>query len=657
MTISPDLDYLASLLTPAFRPAFRGSVIEYAQQVDLQGHYSVKGQLDLATLRHLHGPLEAFQDPNVRVITIQGAVQTTKSLILDLLGLYIIEHEPGDLIWYLETDPKAKLYADEREMPMIYAKPEIAAMLEEVDRDDKTKTKIKFGPMTLQLCGLNITNTQTLSWRYVFIDEAWAARANGLIRHAMDRTKQYPDTHKIILVGQGGWDGDDFDAIHKQTDQRVLEYACPQCGYFQSFELSKLRGDDHPVEKLRGTYAGLSWDTNETTKPNGRWDFEAVGKTAHHRCYLCDFRIEETPENRRKLNDSYRYRATNPGAQQSMVGFQWPGEASMRVKFSDLVIKYLRAKVAMDELSYKLPMQEYYQKDRGLTWTENAETQYKTVPLVAYDAKSDWQDEAHRFLIADCQHGLTKFHVGVFACAFSGETRELARETVDSFDAIAKLQADWKVHDQRVFLDCGYEMTEVLRECHRRGHEGWKTIGGRRVNLWLCWTGLKGSAQETFSHSLMVRDRRLKAWVRSGTEQRIYSPEKWYHVSTSAEDSSKRVLRVRYYEFSNLHCKDLLRARRDADPGAPRFLFLPDTLPKEDQWSHWAQMRSEHRTARPGGKPIWEPISKNNPKPNHEWDKCSMLMAVQAIFGIIGSAASTPEPESQPLESVVSTHS
>jgi hypothetical protein len=637
VTNPTDLDYLADLLTPAFAPAFRGSVIEYAQQVDLQGHYSVKGQLNLSTLRHLYGPLEAFRDPAVRLISIQGAVQTTKSLILDLIGLFIIEHEPGDLIWYLETDPKAKLYADERLMALIKSKPEISAMLEEIDRDDKTKTKIKFGPMTIQLCGLNITNTQTLSWRFVFIDEAWAARANGLIRHAMDRTKQYPDTHKIILVGQGGWEGDDFDSIHKTTDQRVLEYACPQCGYYQPFELSKLRGDNHPVEKLRGTYAGLSWDTNDTTKPAGRWDFDKVGRTAHHRCYLCDFRIDDTPEMRRKLNDSYRYRATNPGAEVSKVGFQWPGEASMRVKFSDLTVKYLRAKTAQDELSYRLPMQEYYQKDRGLTWTENAETEYKAVSLVPYDIHSEWSEEVHRFIIADCQQGLVKFHVGVFAVSAAGESRELARETVDSFDAIAKLQEAWKVHDQRVFLDCGYQMTEVLRECHRRGHEGWKTIGGRKVRLWLCWTGLKGSAQETFAHPIMVWDKRAKTYVRAGTEQRIYSPEKWYHVSTNAADNSKRVLRVRYYEFSNLHCKDLLRARRDADPGAPRFLFLPDTLPKEDAWSHWAQMRSEHRVARPGGKPMWEPISKSNPKPNHECDKGSMLMAVQAIFGVIGN--------------------
>lgn len=628
------LEFLPGCLTPSFAPAFRGSIENYAEQVDLQGHYAVKGRLELATLRHLIEPLEAFKDPNVRLISIQGAVQTVKSLFLDLVTLYAIEHAPGDLIWYLETDPKAKQYADERIMPLLRAKPEIAHMLQGLNRNDKTKTVIQFGRMTFAICGLNITNTQTLSWRYVFIDEAWIARASGLIRQAMDRTKQYPETHKIVLVGQGGWEGEDFDQIHHQTDMRVLQFACPQCGYYQPFEISKLRGEDHPVEKLRGTYAGLSWDTNETTKPAGRWNFEAVGRTAHHRCYLCDFRIDDTPENRRKLNDSYRYSVTNPTAEKSKVGFQWPGEASMRVKFSDLAVKYLRAKVAMDELSYRLPMQEYYQKDRGLSWSESSTDEYRAVTQEVYDIKSDWPEEKYRVLIADCQRDLKKFFASVFAVSLSGEVRELARETVVSFDEIAKLQTDWKVLDQRVFLDCGYEMTRVLRECVQRGHVGTVKLRGHIKKIWLCWTGLKGSGQEVFKH------RNPKTEVE---EFRIYSRRNFYDVNVGTD---LHLPRAPWYEWSNLHCKDLLRPRRDGDANAPKFRTLPDTLPTTDPWSHFAQMRSEKRVeAYQGGKKraIWLPVKET--RPNHEWDKAAMLMAVCAIMGVIGAADGVEESE------------
>jgi ssDNA-binding Zn-finger/Zn-ribbon topoisomerase 1 len=636
MDAGATVDYLADVVTPSLRPRFRGSIIDYVSQVDLVGQYTVKDRVDLSLLRHIIEPLKAFEDPDVRLITIQAAVQCQKSLILDLILLYVIEHRPADFIWYLETDPKAKRYADERLMMLVKHKPEIAAMLQEIDRNDKTKTSISFNRMNFVICGLNLTNTQTLSWQIVVVDEAWAARGNGLIRHAMERTKQYPETKKIILVGQGGWENEDFDKIHKETDQRVLEYACPQCGYFQPFELTKFRGDDHPVEKLRGTYAGLSWDTNEATKPNGRWNFEAVGKTAHHRCYLCDYRIDDTPEMRRKLNDSYRYRATNPNAEKSKVGFQWPSEASMRLPFADIVTTYLRAKVAMDELAYKLPMEEFYQKWRGLTWSEGVLHSYRDVPSETYDVKSEWMEEYRRFLICDVQANF--FLPGVFAVSISGETHELYRGKVETFDEIAEVQKQWRVKDQCVFLDCGSKMTEILRECVKRGHVGKVKYGTHRTRTeWCCWTGLKGSWQNGFP-------RKDETGV---VVTYITSKKKDWDVNSG--HAGPKLPKAQYIEFSNLHCKDLLRARRDKDPNAPKFLSLPDTLPPDDPWSYRAQMNSEYRKERINGGPIWVKIKET--AQNHEWDKGAMLMAVQAHVGIIGSGVREPEATEVEAES------
>src|SRR5262249_30561872 len=103
--------------------------------------------------------------------------------------------------------------------------------------------------------------------------------------------------------------------------------------------------------------------------------------------------------------------------------------------------------------------------------------------------------------------------------------------------------------------------------------------------------------------------------------------------------------RAPWYEFSNLHCKDLLRSRRDGDPGVPKFLTLPDELPPTDQNSHFAQMRSEKRGEqyRNGKKmSIWGLVKEG--RPNHYLDCASMLMAFMGIVGIIGA------PEQQPAE-------
>ncbi len=655
------LDYIADSVRPAWKKPFRGEIYEYASKLNLQGGYAVKGKLDMATLQHLIEPLRAIKDPHVEVVSIIGAVQTTKSLIPDICAAYWAEHDPGDLLWLLEDDAKAKLYA-ERALGLLVSVPEIAAMLEGIDRMDKTKTAIKFALMKLAMCGLNPGNVQSLSWRRVIIDETWLHPFDGLIRQAMDRTKQYPNNKKILLIGQGGVEDDDHCEEHKQTDQRTLHYSCPACGAYQPFELKRQRPEGTVLKCGRpagGTDAGLSWDTNENTCRNGRWNFEAVGDTAHHRCFYCDHRIEDRPEIRRALNDSYAYFPEGTSEQLKIdlgssylktgkvpfinsagqaaeydgctippfpkrVGFQWPGEASMRVSFRDLVVKYLRAKTAADELAYRLPLQEYYQKDRGLIWSDVIDAEYKAQTQEVYDVNEKWGEFIT--LIVDCQRDLEKFFYSVFASSLSGEARELARGMVASFDELAAIQQKWAIKDQHTFVDCGYQMTKVLRECVKRGHVGDIKTGTRISKRWLCWTGLKGSGRELFPH---------KNKVTEATEWKLYSERKHYNVNIGTSLRSKL---APWYEWSNLHCKDLLRDRRDGDPAAPKFLYLPDTLPPTDQNSHFAQMRSEKRVEEwtPRGKrSIWKLIKET--RPNHEWDKSGMLIAAQAIRGIIGS--------------------
>src|SRR5205823_5784964 len=150
--------------------------------------------------------------------------------------------------------------------------------------------------------------------------------------------------------------------------------------------------------------------------------------------------------------------------------------------------------------------------------------------------------------------------------------------------------------------------------------------GDKTVKVWLCWTGMKGSGQEFFYH---VHPQTLIK------EARIYSIRKYYDTSVG---TGQRGPRAPWYEWSNLHCKDLLRSRRDAEPGVPKFLTLPDDLPATDQNSYFAQMRSEKRIEeyRSGRKlSIWVPVKET--RPNHFWDCSSMLMAFMGICGIIGA--------------------
>jgi len=637
--------FVGRAVAAAWRRPFRGEVYEYAAKLNLQAGYSVKGAVDMNTLRHLLWPLRALRAPWVRLVSLRGAVQTTKSLCADIWVPYLIEHDPGDLLWLLEDDKKAREYAA-RCLTLIKSVPEIAAMLQDVDTSDKTKTRISFRHMQLLVCGLNAGNVQSLSWRYVIVDETWLHPWDGLIRQAMDRTKQYPNTSKVLLIGQGGWDGDDHDREHRECQQWELGYRCPECGRAQAFEQSRERPADFELEALRGKFSGLSWDTNEVTRPGGRWDWDAVKRSAHHRCYFCDARIEDRPEVRRALNDGYCYlpgdgRGGEGPAEPvfaERVAFHWPGEASMRVPFGDLAVKYLKAKIAAEEQGYKLPLQEYWQKDRGCVWSDTLEGDYREIVKETYDPKAEWSEGVYKFLIVDCQRDLKKFYFTVFLVAQSGESRELERGMAASFEDIAKIQDLQKIKDQHVFLDCSYRMTEVLRECVKHGHVATVKLGkGKERKVWRCWIGLKGSGYEMFRH---------KDPVTGLMESKVYSERKWYDLSIGM---GKRSARAPWYEWSNLHCKDLLRMRRDAEPGVPAFLSLPDTLPPTDQNSYFAMMRSERRQEDYAGgrkRSIWVPVSKT--RPNHYWDIGGMLMAVESIVGIIGQAESVESADPPP---------
>jgi Phage terminase large subunit (GpA) len=629
------LGYMSEAIRSAWDAPFRGEIWEFAKKLNLQNGYAVKGEFDINTARHLMWPLRAIRDPGVQLESVMAAVQTLKSLIADICVPYWIAHDGGDCLWLFEDDPKAKLYGETRAMPLIMSVPEIQALLQDVDRHDKTKTSLKFKHMTLVMAGLNMGNVQSITWQRVIIDELWMHKSDGLVRQGKDRTKQYPDTRKILLLGQGGIEDDDADREHKQTVRYDLHFACPSCGKFQPFELVRERAPDFPIEALRGKFAGLSWDVNEVTRPNGRWNYEEVGKTAHHRCYYCDHRIEDTPAIRRQLNDSYTYflEGVEPSPETEIrfplpkhIGFHWPAEASTRIPFADLVVKYLRAKTYAEEMSYRLPLQEFHQKDRGRSWNDQFEAEYRAVISEVYDVQSAWAEEAYRFMITDCQKDLTKFFPGVWAVAMNGDARELFRGAAASFEELATIQKLWKVKDQHVFLDCGYQMTKVLRECVKHGHAGTVRIGNTTKTIWLCWTGLKGSGVELFRH------KNLKTGV---VDHKIYSERKFYNVNVGTKD---RHPRAPWYEWSNLHCKDLLRDRRDADPSAPKFLTLPDTLPSNDPWSNFAQMHSERRIEQwtPRGKrSIWLPVKAA--AVNHRWDDAAMLIAVMAVVGVIGA--------------------
>jgi hypothetical protein len=601
-------------LTDAYRSGwslpFRGEIYDYATNLDLQNGYAIKGQFEVNRSKYLKAPFEAIRNPRRRIVVIRKGVQTGGSLIADLTVPYFIEHAPGDLLWLFQDDDFAVRYIRERWIWILKKTPSLKPWIEAAGKFGIQKDGFYFPHMSIMAGGLNEGNVQSLSKQYVIVDECWLAKSNGLIRQAKARATAYPYTCKIILISQAGIEGEDFDLEFQSSDMALYSWCCPSCKKHQVFEFNIKRED--------GTWAGMKWDTNDHTRPNGKWNYPRVSKTARLECFHCGHNVDDTPANRRYLDDTHKYTVTNPEADESVAGFWWPGVANPDISFGSVVTKYLKAKEQDEKHGYRLPLMEFYMKDLALSWREDIGSEIAQTVGEDYDPKSEWKDEWRRCLLIDCQQSLSHFWYSAHAVAKNGETRQLARGVTVSFEELAKIQKELNIPDQWVFLDAGHEQEKLVAECARHKHKG--RIG--KWEGWLCWALLKGSGLNSFGHKA-DGEKNIRHLISDPLVFKVEAPE--------------GKVEVLLYNLASLHCKDMARRYRDGDK-APKCSFLPETQSAADDTSWSAQLHSEMRIKKPtkalGGYPQYIWVPKRHMIPNHAWDLLQNLMAVLLLWRV-----------------------
>lgn len=606
MTAAEQLD---NAYAQGWSPPFSGQIYEWGARLNLQNGYAVKGSFDVNRSSYMRAPFEALKNPAIRQIVVQKAVQTGGSLVADVFVPYIICESPGELLWLFQNDDIAKKYAESRAMPLINGTEGVNRLMPQ-SRFDKQKTAIFFDTMSLIMAGANESNVQTLSKQYVICDEVWLYDP-GIVRQAKKRTEAFPYTSKFLVIGQAGAVGDDMDLEFGDSNKNEWHWVCPGCAKLNPYRWTIKRSD--------GSYAGMIWDRNETTCPNGRWNILAAAKTARMICEHCGHDIPDNPEKRRQLDRAGVYVPMNPNADPTRAGFHWPAWACPDIAFGKLVAEYLAAKEQDDLHGYKLPLMEFRQKVEALPWNPNNETEMVRIVSEHYDPNSAWPDERFRFMTVDCQKDFKEFWYVVRAWSATGESRQIARGRADTWEDISNVQKANNVRDNNVFVDCGYEQTKVAAECVKHG--SWIQVANGRSRV--SWIALKGVRQETFTHTNRKTGK---------ADMRVYSELDYINPAIGQSHGG---LMCPFFSWSNLNVKDILRRHRDGE--AQKFLSLPDEAPPSDQWSYTAQMNSEIREKQvnESGKKIsiWRPIGR---RPNHYWDCESMQLVGALIAQVLG---------------------
>lgn len=469
---------------------------------------------EIDTCRQLAGPFAAMDDPNVWLTMVAKATQTLGSLTWDLALHYLIVHSRYMRIKiFLDSDEKARKYCDERLMDTLRRNPDIAPLLPvggQLRHDDR-KAEIKFiNGKVIVVGGLNDSNTSSLSGDCVIIDEGWEHGSDGQMTKAIDRTKQVA-YRKVIVVGRAGRQDEDQDKIWQTLDKHVpVTWACPCCGSRQSFDLRgpvyrraqefkpvlvtdemwrafrarfNLGANELPLPPAPPkplAYAGLKLDRPLSEIGSGE-DIKAAALAATLECYHCGFNIPDTKPMRRALMASYEqeYRIPGPHGYYTppnySVGFWNPDPVSVTIPFAQTMRAFILAKKASTS-GNRLPVEDFYMDRWARAWDESLiELRDNSISVGSYDPNEVMPHEHSRDMAVDCQQnqdhydltgksvtGWFWYVVRVFDKA--GNSRQLARGFVKSWDAWVAVQKHWKIPNDRVVIDVLNFSTEVIQK-------------------------------------------------------------------------------------------------------------------------------------------------------------------------------------------------
>ena len=585
---------LSSILRDAWTPADRREPWRWCEDHIRSIPYSpLPGPFRSENSPWIREVMEAIIDPKIRLVSIIAAVQSSKTTSPELTLCYIIANLPGPCLWLDQTDEDAKDESESR-LQKLFESCEPVKKLFPKNKNKQRNCTIHFSNgMTLWLLGAyNKTNLQRRSIRWLFGDETWRWPV-GHMAEAEARTTAFGWLGKCVFMSQGGEENDDTHRKFETTDMREWHYKCPKCGKYISYK-----------------WENIEWD-DDCKDENGEYDFSKINHSTALKCPECGEYFEDSDRMRRILNKDGKFIALNPNASKENVGFHWNALASMT--WGKLAELYLRAKIAARKGDSSL-LQQFYQKRLALPWKEFADDYRLEIASGSYNSGDAWDEEAGfnklgeiiappfaeneviaplRIMSVDVQ--MNCFYLVVRAWSINGSSRLLWHEKVLTWEDIEEIQKRFRILDNLVFVDAGYNSFEVYKHCGERN-----------------WIALMGDNRANFFHRL----------PNGKTVLRFYSPVKHIFIS--------RYVKCRMHFWSNLNVKDTLaRIRRNQNPSDGATWEVPTDISED----YLKQMESEHRIKK-GNSWIWEQIGN---RPNHYLDCEAMNCAGALMLKIIGN--------------------
>jgi phage terminase large subunit GpA-like protein len=196
---------------------------------------------------YLTEPMTAFTDPAVRKITVVASSQVGKTeALLNMFG-FVIDQQPGAIVWAFPNVDAGRDFSVRRLMPMISATKNLAKKLR--DGTQNTTLKKHFTGCMLSIVGSNSASSlASIPARYIFCDEvdrfsSSAENEGSPIKLLEARTSTFYDS-KMVLVSTPTQKG--FSTIEKSFYEGSMErwcYKCKHCGEYHPIFFRNVKFD------------------------------------------------------------------------------------------------------------------------------------------------------------------------------------------------------------------------------------------------------------------------------------------------------------------------------------------------------------------------------------------------------------------------------
>lgn len=527
--------------------------------------------------------MEVFADNRVRLIVVMCSAQSSKTQTLLILLCWLIVEDPGPVLWLGAAKDELKDFVRDRVSPTLRdCKPVRDLMLGE------SVMGFEFSTTPVYFAGAGSkSKVKSKPIRYLLADEV-EEYPPGHLQNAMTRTTAFDSWNsRKVLISTPHMKGGTMDVEFLKGDQRVFHACCPKCGTLQTLK-----------------WDNLKWDTNETTKPDGKWNFEELAKTIRLECSNaeCDHEWRDIPNERKALARGGQFVRLNPTAPPWCVSFHWNAMLPPWVSWASLVEEFLHARSAARGGDIEA-LKSFVNNKLGEAWEDQLgvieDWGFLEARKQDYDFDEVWPEEIDRGMAADRQEaGGEHYWWLVQSVGQFGKTRIVAYGRCASTHELEGLRVLYNVPLSNAMLDSGWKATEVYRFCLATG-----------------WKAFKGDDYEYF----LFKDKITGRVVRRVWERTFVDP----YLGTRKQGRAKP---LKLYRFADNAVKDLVAEEMTG-------LVGEWTIPKKIGREFMKQVTAERRIESVDSKNQITRKWVRKVRDNHIFDCLKMLKVWRVIKG------------------------